>query len=159
MGLRIAFLLALAFTLPGQYISGPRGGCYTYTRSGAKKYVDRSLCAAETQASPERPQKGAAAKEGRSVFVRIADPQGRCFELFSDWTWKMTEPEQCAPERVSAGTPGQKERDAAKDGVAEKPVEKTQPNTESGYTTGPKGGCYTITSSGRKRYVSRSNCQ
>lgn len=26
------------------YIRGPRGGCYTFTKSGNKRYVDRSLC-------------------------------------------------------------------------------------------------------------------
>lgn len=26
------------------YIKGPRGGCYTYSSSGKKRYVDRSLC-------------------------------------------------------------------------------------------------------------------
>lgn len=26
------------------YIRGPRGGCYTYSGSGRKRYVDRSLC-------------------------------------------------------------------------------------------------------------------
>ncbi len=26
------------------YYTGPRGGCYTYTRSGNKRYVDRSYC-------------------------------------------------------------------------------------------------------------------
>lgn len=28
----------------GGYIRGPRGGCYTYSASGRKRYVDRSLC-------------------------------------------------------------------------------------------------------------------
>ncbi|HEX8363643.1 MAG TPA: SH3 domain-containing protein [Longimicrobium sp.] len=28
---------------PGYY-RGPRGGCYTYTASGKKRYVDRSMC-------------------------------------------------------------------------------------------------------------------
>lgn len=28
---------------PGYHL-GPRGGCYTYTRSGNKRYVDRSYC-------------------------------------------------------------------------------------------------------------------
>lgn len=28
----------------GGYIRGPRGGCYTYSGSGRKRYVDRSLC-------------------------------------------------------------------------------------------------------------------
>lgn len=27
-----------------EYHKGPRGGCYTYTESGKKRYVDRSLC-------------------------------------------------------------------------------------------------------------------
>jgi endonuclease YncB( thermonuclease family) len=27
------------------YITGPRGGCYTHTTSGNKRYVDHSLCA------------------------------------------------------------------------------------------------------------------
>lgn len=26
------------------YIRGPRGGCYTFSKSGNKRYVDRSLC-------------------------------------------------------------------------------------------------------------------
>ena len=30
--------------------------------------------------------------------------------------------------------------------------------SSSGYYTGPRGGCYTYSSSGRKRYVSRSYC-
>lgn len=28
----------------GGYIRGPRGGCYTYSASGNKRYVARSLC-------------------------------------------------------------------------------------------------------------------
>jgi hypothetical protein len=31
-------------SLSSGYIRGPRGGCYTYSKSGRKKYVDRSLC-------------------------------------------------------------------------------------------------------------------
>ena len=27
-----------------QYYTGPRGGCYTYSASGKKRYVDRSFC-------------------------------------------------------------------------------------------------------------------
>ncbi len=29
---------------PGGYTRGPRGGCYTFSASGKKRYVDRSLC-------------------------------------------------------------------------------------------------------------------
>lgn len=28
----------------GYYIRGPRGGCYTLSASGRKRYVDRSMC-------------------------------------------------------------------------------------------------------------------
>jgi hypothetical protein len=31
-----------------RYILGPRGGCYTITASGSKRYVDKSLCAKTT---------------------------------------------------------------------------------------------------------------
>lgn len=32
----------------GPYIEGPRGGCYYYSASGTKVYVDRSLCGASS---------------------------------------------------------------------------------------------------------------
>ncbi|MDP3610043.1 MAG: hypothetical protein Q8R74_13300 [Methylophilus sp.] len=31
-------------TSNSNYIRGPRGGCYTFSKSGNKRYVDRSLC-------------------------------------------------------------------------------------------------------------------
>jgi hypothetical protein len=40
----IALLVALDFAAQAQYLSGPRGGCYTISSSGRKRYVDRSLC-------------------------------------------------------------------------------------------------------------------
>ena len=33
-----------ADTAPGEYRTGPRGGCFTYTSSGRKRYVDHSFC-------------------------------------------------------------------------------------------------------------------
>jgi hypothetical protein len=44
-----AALRARAYTPPPSgasrgYYTGPRGGCYTYSASGRKRYVDRSLC-------------------------------------------------------------------------------------------------------------------
>lgn len=44
-------LALLVFSICGsslaeaQYLQGPRGGCYTFTKSGNKRYVDHSLCA------------------------------------------------------------------------------------------------------------------
>lgn len=40
-------LPAYKYTPPARssgYIRGPRGGCYTYSASGNKRYVDRSMC-------------------------------------------------------------------------------------------------------------------
>ena len=37
-----------------EYHRGPRGGCYTYTESGNKRYVDRSLCASQAAAEPRK---------------------------------------------------------------------------------------------------------
>jgi hypothetical protein len=35
---------AMSSSASREYHRGPRGGCYTYTASGNKRYVDRSLC-------------------------------------------------------------------------------------------------------------------
>jgi hypothetical protein len=88
----------------GQFIRGPRGGCYTITASGTKRYVDRSLCGSE-------PPRGSAAAAGssRSGLSDAASANDR----------------SKGPE----------------------------------YIRGPKGGCYTLTVSGSKRYVDRSMCE
>lgn len=52
----------------------------------------------------------------------------------------------------------------AGDAVQRQPPAPSRPRTNggssasSGYYTGPRGGCYTYSASGRKRYVDRSNC-
>ena len=79
------------------YYTGPRGGCYTYSASGRKRYVDRSYCS--------------------------------------------TAPAVQAQSRTS-GTSGT----------------SASRGSSSGYYTGPRGGCYTYSASGRKRYVDRSYC-
>jgi endonuclease YncB( thermonuclease family) len=62
---------------------------------------------------------------------------------------------------------GQSAKNAAVDNPnvkTAKPAEQSkqsapaQGQSNSGYIRGPRGGCYTITSSGRKRYVDRSLC-
>lgn len=81
-----------------QYYTGPRGGCYTLTKSGNKRYVDRSMCLGQT-GSMKAEQK---IEEDQSK-VRSSVPQSR-------------------------------------------------------YHVGPRGGCYTISANGNKRYVDRSLC-
>ena len=43
LSLVIAFMLTVIVDAHA-YIRGPRGGCYTLSASGAKRYIDRSLC-------------------------------------------------------------------------------------------------------------------
>lgn len=167
-----AFLL-LAVLLEGlaigQYITGPRGGCYTITRSGAKRYVDRSLC----QQTPtgglanSRAAEPSQRDQQKSLYVRLADGQGRCFELYKDWSWAMVDSVRCAVPTPSTSTASPE--GAAPPAKADRPSESnlTQSSSEEGpvkatpreYMTGPRGGCYTITPSGRKQYVPRSYCR
>ena len=44
----LALLLWTCCALSQTYHLGPRGGCYTITASGSKRYVDKSLCAPAT---------------------------------------------------------------------------------------------------------------
>ncbi len=95
-------LVLAAFAQPAdsQYFVGSRGGCYLLTKSGNKRYVDRSMCATKT-----------AVASGRGAAVSAAKPT--------------------APAADST----------------------------SKYRMGARGGCYTITASGGKRYVDRGMCQ
>jgi len=90
-----ALLAGSAVDSAAQYIRGPRGGCYTITRSGNKRYVDRSLC-------EDRPGEKAAASETRlagrerSLKLRLKDKDGSCYELYSDRTWAIVASALCA---------------------------------------------------------------
>jgi hypothetical protein len=58
-----------------QYILGPRGGCYTVTESGKKRYVDRSLCDPKPGDKPSaRPS---ASTPSSSKYIR--GPKGGCY--------------------------------------------------------------------------------
>ena len=48
---RALLVLVIAGWVEGQTL-GPRGGCYTITSSGRKRYVDRSLCASPSSEKP-----------------------------------------------------------------------------------------------------------
>jgi len=54
---RLILTLAITQILSAQYITGPRGGCYTIGRTGRKNYVDRSFCntAAPVETARVRP--------------------------------------------------------------------------------------------------------
>src|SRR3974377_718834 len=95
----LAAIFALAGLAQAQYTTGPRGGCYTTTKSGNKRYVDRSLCAksssdantqksaASSKAAPSsgsstEPVKGAATKQAPSASGKyIKGPKGGCYTL------------------------------------------------------------------------------
>lgn len=56
-------------------------------------------------------------------------------------------------------TPPSQRRQSASGGSASPGISSRRSSAESrGYYTGPRGGCYTYTASGRKRYVDRSYC-
>lgn len=96
------FLAAFAQSAYSQYFVGSKGGCYLLTKSGNKRYVDRSMCASKPAA--------ATANGGRAA-VATARP--------------------AAPPTGST----------------------------SKYHLGARGGCYTLTATGGKRYVYRGMCQ
>jgi hypothetical protein len=70
----ILFLFALLISLPtqAQYVRGPRGGCYTVTKSGTKRYVDRSMCdgkGASEKSSPPSSKKYITGPRGGCYYV------------------------------------------------------------------------------------------
>jgi hypothetical protein len=66
LGLLLALLVAFPAAAAGPYHRGPRGGCYTFTASGRKRYVDRSMC-------------GEPAPSGTSQYHR--GPRGGCYVI------------------------------------------------------------------------------
>ena len=77
--------------------------------------------------------------------VRTAKPQDRKTSL-------STAP---SPRRTSRGTPRPARRPAARH--TRRSAARSSAASR-GYYTGPRGGCYTYTASGRKRYVDHSFC-
>ncbi len=154
-----ALLLGASLASPAisQYIRGPRGGCYVITQSGAKRYVDRSLC--ESASTPPAVRAGSVGRqEGgqtKILHARISGAGGQCYELYSDGTWAAVRESLCEsesrPAAISSGGGKQPKTSSSSSGALR--------DSSSPYMTGPRGGCYTITSSGRKRYVPRSYCQ
>lgn len=130
--------LSIASAQP-QYVRGPKGGCYEVTKTGGKKSVERGLCAslpasAKQEKAPEAP---AAAKQSTQT-----EPA------------KATKPPAPAAPSVSA-----KQTPAAPAGQAPAVPTRSTTKGDKTYVTGPKGGCYYVTGSGRKQYVDRSMCK
>lgn len=149
----VSLCLLAAFTAGwahAQYHRGPRGGCYTITKSGGKRYVDRALCG-ESGAST------ATGRAERSGFSGSADPDSRryhrgprggCYTIAPSGSKRYVDRSLCADDGVRAARDG---RSSASQGSESVPPAK--------YIRGPRGGCYTITAAGIKRYVDRSLCR
>jgi hypothetical protein len=76
----MALLLWATFIWSQPYHLGPRGGCYTITPSGNKRYVDRSLCASSTaKPAPKPPPAGAAPGDSGKRYIR--GPRGGCYYI------------------------------------------------------------------------------
>ena len=72
----IIALVLMGAQLPGQYIQGPKGGCYTVTKSGRKQYVDRSMCEGKKPEAPAAPRASGSPSTGKTY---ITGPRGGCY--------------------------------------------------------------------------------
>ena len=61
-----------------------------------------------------------------------------------------------AARRTAVGTPARTHRAPAR---TRRGAVRRSSAASRGYYTGPRGGCYTFSASGRKRYVDRSYCR
>jgi len=159
--LAIALFLAL-FAQPaeGQYYMGSRGGCYTLTRSGNKRYVDRSMCTGGSKPmTAVRSRQPAAVPAVAAVapipvapavtFVAALAPVPVVTPVPTADPVPLFPPAATVPTVVAL---------AAANVLAAAPPPRA-PQSPSRYYLGPRGGCYTLTASGNKRYVDRSMCQ
>jgi hypothetical protein len=83
----LAVGLALAGFTEAQYLTGPRGGCYTLTKTGTKRYVDRTLCEPRAQLPTTQQPKvkpNSSSSENPSQFIR--GPRGGCYKLTANGT-------------------------------------------------------------------------
>jgi hypothetical protein len=101
-------ILLLNSFAEAQFITGPKGGCYTISASGNKRYVDRSLCSGSTISDTRQQESNSRLTRSTSTNAQIS---------------------------AAAAAP-----------------------SSSPFIRGPRGGCYTFSASGSKRYVDRSLC-
>jgi len=157
----LAISVVLCEHAQAQYQLGPRGGCYTVTKSGSKRYVDRSLCEAKAPTrrvetpsirsglavggDPDTPTKA----EQKALAKFIRGPRGGCYTVSASGTKRYVDRSLCESEVSSSQARATLQ--AQKD--------DSQEQGASPYLRGPRGGCYTVSASGRKRYVDRSLCQ
>lgn len=80
----LALVLIFAFAAEAQYVRGPRGGCYTFSASGRKRYVERSLCGSKAGAKP---------LADASRYHR--GPRGGCYKLTASGNKRYVERSLC----------------------------------------------------------------
>lgn len=167
VAITVTVVLLAVFTQPAecQYYLGQRGGCYTLSKSGNKRYVDRSMCASEPAAVTVSETRPAAASQfnaspapnpggsanGASSRFHLGQ-RGGCDTLSAGGSKRYVDRSLCEskPSATSSALVGRKTAVA---------VPVAPAGSSSRYHLGPRGGCYTITASGGKRYVDRGMCQ
>jgi uncharacterized protein YraI len=90
---------------------------------------------------------------GAAVQVKSCEHKG------ADWcsvTYARTDG-YVAKSFLAANAPRAKASTKAKTSTTKSPTRRASAESR-GYYTGPRGGCYTYSASGRKRYVDRSYC-
>jgi len=71
----LAIVLVFSTASEAQYIRGPRGGCYTFSKSGRKRYVDRSMCDRSTKSGES------SGSSGSTASPYHLGPRGGCYKI------------------------------------------------------------------------------
>jgi len=91
----LRYLVALLFprrTIHAQYIRGPRGGCYTtVTRSGSKRYVDRSLCESGESTKPEKQSSRSSEQRAENAACTSGGPRAGCYYITTSGSKRYVE--------------------------------------------------------------------
>lgn len=132
-----------------KYMLAAKGGCYYITDSGKKTYVDKKFCDGTNQTTDQnsrREEKAAAKTEEPKTTTVNKTKQTETVE-------NKNGDGQIAPAKMKQSKAAEKHKTAGAKTTAVEPSGKTNSNGRT-YITGPRGGCYYLTGSGKKVYVS-----
>lgn len=136
--LLLAPLPSLAQSLPACARGGGDCDCADLTRAQAQRLLARD------RSDPHRLD-----RDGDGLACEVSGRQRPAVRRSA-----TPAPRRLAPVRVRPSTRATPRRSSARRAPA-----RSLGRPSSGYHTGSRGGCYTYTASGRKRYVDRSYCR
>jgi hypothetical protein len=102
----------------------------------------------------------------KALHVRVRGTDGQCFELYKDGTWASVAELLCPSREAAAENAevnperGQPAMTAGRSREVKASPDLASYQRSSGpFLRGPRGGCYTLTAGGKKRYVPRTYCE